>query len=109
MTTFRKDWLLVITATGPALLSAYFSWHLVDGGGWFQRSGSLMVLFAAWLDFRQARLLAEASPEQRVELSLLMGLSRAQDDPRRVWFQRLAIWLLITGTVIWGYGDLPFR
>ncbi|WP_022729424.1 hypothetical protein [Fodinicurvata sediminis] len=109
--SFSKDylteWTLTALAVLPALGSLLLSWLLSDGGTWFQRAGSLMVLFAVWLEFLETRKVAKTR-HQDIEASLLVNLPLTSDTPVELMFQRIAIFMAILGTIIWGYGDLLF-
>jgi len=74
---------------------------------WFQRSGSLMVLFAVTLDFEQSKYIhREESISPRIGTNILIG--KELSNARRL-IQHFAVFLILIGTLIWGYGDLPFK
>ena len=52
LSSYWIDAILLIVAVGAPLLSAWLSFETGEAD-WFQRSGSLTVLFAAILEFRQ--------------------------------------------------------
>lgn len=101
------EWTLTALAVLPALGSLLLCWQLSDGGTWFQRSGSLMVLFAVWLEFRQAKAAIRKIIENATQ-SILAVAPSFRMDPVQSLFQNIAIGLAILGTIIWGYGDLLF-
>lgn len=85
---------LVLLAMGPPMVSLMASLE-TGNGEWFQRSGSLMVLFSAAVEYRRRN-------------ALYTGRARAG------WlFWRQIPYVcyasIFLGTLIWGYGDLPFR
>ncbi|HAV1550653.1 TPA: hypothetical protein ACX3EK_004595 [Vibrio parahaemolyticus] len=79
---------------------------------WFQRSGSVTVLFAAWVEFKLFKLAGLTNP--------ISENGKTYDDMRKSDYLQthnskkiqiikyLAAVLAISGTVIWGYGDLVF-
>jgi len=74
---------------------------------WFQRSGSLTVLMAVSLEYRQHAL------TKSDQVSSLFGEPLFKAAPEmngvRKKFHRLALGLSIIGTLIWGYGDVLFK
>lgn len=85
---------LVLLAMGLPMVSLMAS--MASGyGEWFQRSGSLMVLFSAAVEYRRRHLLN----------------IRGTTTGRLLWRQipYVCYSSIFLGTVIWGYGDLPFR
>ncbi|PWG63738.1 hypothetical protein [Sediminicurvatus halobius] len=84
---------LMLLAMGPAMISLAASMATGDGE-WFQRSGSLMVLFSAAVEYRR-RHLRETG---RTDGSWLFW--------RQIPYVCYSAILL--GTLIWGYGDLLF-
>ncbi|EPB9466151.1 MULTISPECIES: hypothetical protein [unclassified Vibrio] len=79
---------------------------------WFQRSGSVTVLFAVWVEFKLFKLAGLTNP--------ISENGKTYDDMRKSDYLQthnskkiqiikyLAAVLAISGTVIWGYGDLVF-
>ncbi len=110
LSSYWIDAILLFLATGPPLLSAWLSYHFHEAH-WFQRSGSLTVLFAALLEFRQAavdkgvRDAAWAAAKRRSWLGL--AIVGQLPSPRKI-IAGLALVLVVLGTIIWGYGDLLF-
>ncbi|HIF9274972.1 hypothetical protein [Photobacterium damselae] len=79
---------------------------------WFQRSGSITVLFAVWVEFKLFKLAGLTNP--------ISENGKTYDDMRKSDYLQthnlkkiqiikyLSAVLAISGTVIWGYGDLIF-
>ncbi|PSW80262.1 hypothetical protein [Photobacterium damselae] len=79
---------------------------------WFQRSGSITVLFAVWVEFKLFKLAGLTNP--------ISENGKTYDDIRKSDYLQthnlkkiqiikyLSAVLAISGTVIWGYGDLIF-
>ncbi|HHF2982673.1 TPA: hypothetical protein ACPJ0L_003636 [Vibrio alginolyticus] len=79
---------------------------------WFQRSGSVTVLFAVWVEFKLFKLAGLTNP--------ISENGKTYDDMRKSDYLQthnskkiqiikyLAAVLAISGTAIWGYGDLIF-
>lgn len=75
---------------------------------WFQRSGSLMVLFAVLLELNSLKY-NEVKGSENVFVNG-EPVAKAEDLPRFKKAMRiLGFFLAIAGTFIWGYGDLPFK
>lgn len=97
---------LFILAVGIPL-AAYNAWLIPISeteGSWFQRSGSLAVLFAVWMEYNLMKV---------NEYITLPGIAvseqiRVSDKYKRTYkvLQYSAIVLVFIGTFIWGYGDL---
>lgn len=87
--------LLMLLAIGPVLISAGVSYSTGEGH-WFQRSGSLMILFSGVTEFRRSRL------QRAGALNLPRFLPLWRSIPY-VCYASIGM-----GTVIWGYGDLMF-
>ena len=102
------DFLIIAAALVPAAISLALDLIVPSDFYWFNRAGSLMVLFAVILEFRQEYFAqptrSKGYMEQGVGLLIPTELSRFRKNLR--W---TAVTLAILGTVIWGYGDVPFR
>ena len=96
-------------AAGLATVAGSLVYSLASAEGeWFQRSGSLLVLFAVVLEIRQTAI---EQPKKSKSVSI-EGTAAATkgfyfsceqtDSPDRMGGA------LVIGTVIWGYGDLLF-
>ena len=97
---------LVLICSLAILVSAVAS-HCLGDGQWFQRSGSLCVLFAVILEIHQS-VLREPQPSSTVSVEGSPAMMSPEVSTLDGWFRRFA-WLgIISGTVIWGYGDLVF-
>jgi len=86
--------LLIVLAIAPTTVSFVVDLNL-DNPDWFNRSGSIMVLFGAWLEMTQIR------PDMRIGGNGVIIIKSKIDY--------LAFTLIILGTIIWGYGDLIFK
>ena len=93
-------WRVVALPLPVALfLTMRFSWDYEH----LSRAGSLIVLFSAVLYHRQYRF--QYPMERFTDLTYTTG------NPmpiKRQRLQRIATWLVVIGTLIWGYGDLVF-
>ena len=97
-------------ATGTPLLSAWLSYHIGEAH-WFQRSGSLTVLLAAILEFRQAVIDKSVKDKAwgAAKRRSWAGVAVVGQLPTaRKTLAIIALVLIILGTIIWGYGDLLF-
>ena len=70
---------------------------------WFQRSGSITVLFAVWIEYNLMKVNDHINPSGIV----ISEQTRLSKKYKFVFgaAQYLAALFAITGTVIWGYGD----
>ena len=104
------DILFILLAIIPSSYAFFYDFHIHISENkeyWFQRSGSLMVIFAIALDSEQAKYIErKESSTFYIGTPIVLGkeLSRS-----RSLIQKFSIVLMITGTIIWGYGDLCFK
>lgn len=88
---------------------AFFGFGIPDSEKvdiWFQRSGAITVLFAAWMEY----ILAKSNEHinlSGIVVSQQILLSDKYKKPYRI-AQYIGIVMLIIGTIIWGYGDLIY-
>lgn len=114
----RKIKIELLTTLPLLLLSVAIpisAWHGIykydtDVTIWFQRSGSLMVLFAVWLEYKLFKISSLTNPisESGVtwqDLAHRDALNAKYDNKLKTYKYITAL-LAITGTVIWGYGDI---
>ncbi len=95
---------LVFLTVFSVIVSAVLSWPLTDGS-WFQRSGSLCVLFCVLLEIHQASL-KKPVPASSVFTEGMPTMRGPNVSSLDNWLHRFA-WLgIVLGTLIWGYGDL---
>nr|WP_163501697.1 hypothetical protein [Halomonas socia] len=104
---FWIEWGLVALAVASIAVAFLWSWLLPDQGVRFQRAGAVMVLFAALLEFRQARGIAEQYANDIV-VSVIAEVPALSACRERKAFQSVAMVAGLLGTLIWGFGDLLF-
>ena len=98
--------LLALVSAIPLVCSVIFS--LISGDGeWFQRSGSLCVLFSVILEIHETRL-RRPRPSNTVFAEGAPQLLHHSVPRVHEWFHRAAWTGVVAGTLIWGYGDLLF-
>ena len=107
---FHWDWIIV--STGMLIVAASFFVDLFANEScskllWFNRSGSLMVLAGAILEYRQHSV----TDRDRVNdafgnFSFFAGAPLSE---KRKGFEKIAFVYIIFGTLVWGYGDIPFN
>lgn len=107
------DWCLIALAMLIALCSYIsdvngFRLGFKDYVYWFQRSGSLVVFIGVILQFRQL-ICTEEGDTLNSAFGKHIGYSAGRMNAQQKIFQILATLLSVLGTVIWGYGDLPFK
>ena len=105
----RKHWLdlvLLSLSIGSLLASLIISYAHCDAS-WFGRSGSLAVLFAVMLEFRQSLFISNViSKAVNNQAFVGGGFFSANIPPIRKNFQAIGYFIIVVGTIIWGYGDL---
>ncbi|MEC4728978.1 hypothetical protein HWQ46_26045 [Shewanella sp. D64] len=97
--------LTLLAVTFP--LAAWFS-HFVPSGEppdvWFQRSGSITVLLAVWMEYNLMKVNEHVNPSGST-YSQQENLSQKYVKKFKI-AQYIIVILAISGTLIWGYGDL---
>lgn len=84
-----------------------FTWN--EHGGWFQRSGAVIVFLAAIIEYRHTQYYSKNSTQQSILAGeLTHGNSLTFLCKIRNYIGKFGILYLIIGTIIWGYGDLFF-
>ncbi|WP_290648376.1 hypothetical protein [Aquisalimonas sp.] len=105
-----RDYAIEIVFMGlamlPVIVSAYVS--IVTGDGqWFQRSGSLMVLFSVAVEYHRSMVARRAGiMDGTVEAEWGPSPRRHILDWRSIPYICYAA--ILMGTLIWAYGDLLF-
>ena len=97
--------LLIAAYTIPVFF--YFYSDSTTEGHWFSRSGSLMVMLGAILEYRNFGI-QQYLRERRDETYKPNPEIVAKLKSRRP-FDILILSSLVLGTIIWGYGDLLFK
>ncbi len=74
---------------------------------WFQRSGSIMVVFALLAEMRAYNMTMVLKPGVPVEPHFTKAKSKYS---WQIQLSNISAFTLIAfGTLIWGYGDIPFK
>lgn len=107
---YALEAMLMLLAVVPVMVSAYAS-YITGDGHWFQRSGTLMVLFSVGVEYHRTYMLrcidkrcAIPGPPGDKPAAVALLITRFWRSVPYVCY--LAIFM---GTMIWGYGDLLFR
>ena len=89
-------------ACGLLALTGFLKPLTEELGIWFQRSGSLVVLFAVLGEYYASKMASTLRPAGYV------GITTMEKELTKTVniFHFIALFLAITGTFIWGYGDL---
>ena len=97
--------LIILGVLAPVV--AYFSCLRPEGEAadvWFQRSGSISVLFGVWAEYNLSKV------NEHINLSGIVVSDQTELSERYKLRYRIAqylgVVLAIVGTIIWGYGDL---
>lgn len=94
------------------------AWHGVyqydeDVTIWFQRSGSLMVFFSVWLEYKLFKISNLTNPISKDGLTFEDLAHRDALNNhygvRLKSYKYVSAVLAIIGTVIWGYGDILMK
>ena len=70
---------------------------------WFQRSGSIVVLFAVWIEYKLIKINGDVNPSGS-SYSQQQKLNTKYGTAYKIASYLVAV-LAISGTFIWGYGD----
>ncbi len=102
----KKYWPDAALIAGLVLAVCISAWvSVLSGEGhWFQRSGAVMVLLAAMLEFRQSKVMNDAR-DNAVVIEPIVLTNVPRD---RKALHVVALVLIVAGTFVWGYGDLVF-
>jgi hypothetical protein len=71
---------------------------------WFQRSGSLAVFFAVWIEYVLFSINDEINPTGYITSEC--AKPKEKFGKYYSFFKGLGVVLALWGTIIWGYGDL---
>ena len=97
--------LIILAILAPVLASyAFVKPELESLVIWFQRSGSITVMLAVWMEYNLSKV------NEHINLSGIVvndqtNLSNKYKTIYRIT-QYIGVLLAISGTIIWGYGDL---
>ena len=94
---------LGLTSVFVSLVASFIS----GDGHWFQRSGSLLVLFSVVLEFRQSQM-TKPSVSSDVSINNRPVATSRNTPAFRKWLHYYALLAIVIGTLVWGYGDLLF-
>lgn len=102
--------LLVLSAIIPICAWHGFLQQDEEVSIWFQRSGSLMVLFAVWAEYKLFKIHGLTNPMSRngetYQDLAHKGALKTKYGTMLITINFISAVLVISGTVIWGYGDL---
>lgn len=129
----RFSIVFTLTMIGVAIVSLLADIVSYDGSNWFQRSGALLVLAGAELQYSAIRSNWQKAQRREKEMpnfddkiaegkgitmtELYEDLARTRNFSIEIHEiitakslkQVLAIVLIVAGTGIWGYADIPFK
>lgn len=118
---FKKEWLLLCVACLISVVSIYSDLSTVKETTWLARSGAILVLFAAIVEYRLSAFLFDDIHKAAVKNAikntaistfdnnkLLQALTAIKPKPptSRATLAIISHLFIIIGTVIWGYGDI---
>lgn len=102
---FRYWIVLALIAVLTPIVALFFNPSGDSMGVWFQRSGSITVVFGLLAEIRASRIKLLSSADSRPFLYGPIYLKRKYSSKAK-WADRGSLLVVILGTVIWGYGDL---
>lgn len=122
---YKIDWALLIIGIICASVSIFLDVSTVECTAWFARSGSLIVLVAAIVEYRlssysyddiyqaakksakRSAALPQVSDSKFIDGLVKANLTSKPEVPRpRRILSGVSHTLVIIGTIVWGYGDL---
>ena len=108
----RKLWVYVVVTFLAFFvpLFAAFCPVLPEGeiqATWFQRSGSIMVILGAFIEFRLLAIDGNFDIHD-AKYTVPFDLPKTYERAYKILL-RLALVVIVLGTLIWGYGDIPFK
>jgi hypothetical protein len=106
---FYVNWLLVLLMIIIIVTSIIASYYCYLGEyDWLQRSGSLVVAIAVILEYMHVKVFNPVGTQGGILDGGLSfnGSKLIAKVYKSVW--KANYFLLILGTLIWGYGDIPF-
>lgn len=104
---YKKEWLILLLAVAFSILSLGLDCLFADIN-WFGRSGSVIVLLAAFVEFRVSFHVyddIQRAQYQNTIISTPIPI-KAKPTKERNKISIASHTLLILGTLVWGYGDL---
>ena len=96
---------LLLAGLAAVVGSAYLS-HMSGNGEWFQRSGSVFVLFSVLVEIQQTVINQPRETNSTINSTPIMIREPISDVSK--WLHWIAWAGIVVGTGIWGYGDLVF-
>ncbi|HCM1204851.1 TPA: hypothetical protein N2883_004524 [Vibrio parahaemolyticus] len=105
--SYKLEWFLLFIAVTFSLISV-FGDYLFVGFNWFARSGAILVLIGAVVEYRVSSHIYEDIQRvqfQQSKISLPVPL-KGKPTKNRKKIQIAAHTVIVFGTLIWGYGDL---
>lgn len=104
---YTIEWWLIGVAIFVAIISIIADYYSNDVN-WFARSGSIIVLLAAIVEFKvSSHIYDEIQRAAVIQTIVKLPVPiKAQPTKSKNTVSNAAHILLVVGTIIWGYGDL---
>ena len=125
---YKIEWSLLFVALVSSIVSLYLDIQLnetntCEGSAWFSRSGAVLVLFAAIVEYRLSSYLFDDIHKAAVKNAvknqvigrdnnkLLQSLTDKKPEPpkSRATLALISHVFIVMGTFIWGYSDLVIK
>jgi hypothetical protein len=104
-TAFRFWTVFFLIAALTPIIAVFFNPSGENLEAWFQRAGSITVVFGLFAEVRVSRIKLLSSADSIPFLYGPIYLKRKYASKAN-WAGRVSFLVVIIGTVIWGYGDL---
>jgi hypothetical protein len=111
MTKLKANLVIDVFLLGMCIIPSLWALSIDLNGStefWFQRSGSIMVIFAVLLEFN----LFKYNSVEEAGTVYVEGQAVSKGGALPTFKKIIKVFgfiLAILGTLIWGYGDLPFK
>jgi hypothetical protein len=99
-------------------ISVFFSLYLTfihykGACDWFARSGSIIVICAGVVEYRRLNIYSKYPFNETIKKSLtdIFLVDKIVNVFKRLelFSNKCALFIMILGTIVWGFGDIPFK
>lgn len=98
--------IMLLVAFGFAVTS-YLCSQATDEAHWFARSGAVVVLLSVWVETRNYAAQQRLNDCRHTAAGFIGGSPQDWSMPRRrKILEYVTLFMIVMGTLIWGYGDL---
>lgn len=102
----KLEVIVLLVSIAFSALSYVYSYYQNDPL-WFSRSGSVVVILSVWVQFRNFSIQQSLNSAAQISLGYVGGSQLCWEMPlNRKNIDRVTVVVIVSGTLIWGYGDL---